>query len=183
MSYHAIGLLELNSIAKGIETADAMIKTAKIELIEAHPVCSGKYLILIAGSVDAVKASIEKGKEVSSYYLVDFFLISNIHSQVFPALSAATQINELKALGIIETFSAASAILAADYAVKSAQVDLIEIRLCSGLGGKSFITLTGEVAAVEAAIKAGEEIIKEEGSILSSVVIPSPHEDLNKAVF
>ena len=39
-------------------------------------------------------------------------------------------------------------------AVKAARVDLLEVRLGRGLGGKSFVLLTGEVAAVQAAVGA-----------------------------
>ena len=43
-----IGFLELNSIAKGIEVADAVLKAAEVELISAKPSCPGKYHILFS---------------------------------------------------------------------------------------------------------------------------------------
>lgn len=52
----------------------------------------------------------------------------------------------------METFSLASSISTADTAVKAANLELIEVRLGRGLGGKSFLMITGEVAAVEAAM-------------------------------
>ena len=61
----------------------------------------------------------------------------------------------LEALGIVESFSVASLIEGADAAVKTANVELIEIRLAMALGGKAFVTLTGDVAAVESAVDAG----------------------------
>ena len=78
-------------------------------------------------------------------------------------------------MGAIETFSLCAAVLVADAAVKAADVDLIEIRLGRGLGGKSFITLTGDVAAVGAAVKAGTGEPQARGLISGSVVIASPH--------
>ena len=44
----AIGILESNSIAKGIEAADAVLKAADTALLYAKPVCPGKYTILFA---------------------------------------------------------------------------------------------------------------------------------------
>ena len=61
----------------------------------------------------------------------------------------------LEALGIVESFSVASLIEGADAAVKAANVQLIEIRLAMALGGKAFVTLTGNVAAVQSAVDAG----------------------------
>ncbi len=53
------------------------------------------------------------------------------------------------------SFSVASLTEAADAAVKTARVSLIEIRLAMALGGKAFATLTGDVAAVRSAVDSG----------------------------
>jgi microcompartment protein CcmL/EutN len=182
VQYTAIGLLELNSIAKGIEVCDAMLKVAEVQLIEAHPICAGKYMVLVTGEVDAVRTSVQRGEEVGEVHVVDTFIIPNIHPQVAPALKASTDVDHLEALGVIETFSAASAIRAADVAVKAAEVDLLEIRLANGMGGKSFLTLTGIVGAVEAAVHAGIDLIKDEGLLVHSVIIPSPHEMMSRVI-
>ena len=52
------------------------------------------------------------------------------------------------------------------------------MRLGTGIGGKSFVIVTGEVAAVRAAIEAGISTPPAEGLVISSVVIPSPHPEL-----
>ena len=72
---------------------------------------------------------------------------------------------------------------AADAAAKAAEIELLEVRLGRGLGGKSFILLTGEVAAVEAAVQAGTHTPNAEGMLVSSVVIPSPHAELLNSLF
>jgi len=182
VQYTAIGFLELNSIARGIEVCDAMLKEAEVQLIEAHPVCAGKYMVLIAGGVDAVRTSVKRGEEVGMVNVVDTFVIPNVHPQVAPALRASTDVGQLEALGVIETFSAASAIKVADTAVKAADVDLLEIRLANGMGGKSFLTLTGIVGAVESAVRAGTDLIKDEGLLVHSVIIPSPHEMMSRVI-
>lgn len=173
-----IGLLELNSIAKGIETADAMIKAAEVELILANSICPGKYIVLIAGDVGAVKASVEAGKEVGKQYIVDDLILPSIHPQLINAINGATQVDEVNAIGVMEFFSVATSIVAADAAAKAALIQLIEIRLGFAIGGKSFVTLSGDVSAVKEAIKAGSMIAKENGMLISKVVIPSPRREL-----
>ena len=178
----ALGMVELNSIPKGIEAADAMLKAADVKLTAAHSVCAGKYICVVNGEVAAVKAAVEAGVNIASEKLVDTIVIPNIHPQVISAISACTDIERLNAVGIMETFSLSAAIIAADTAVKAADVNLIEVRLGRGLGGKAFITLTGDVAAVRASVNAAEELEEIAGLMAERVVIPSPHYDLFSAL-
>ncbi len=175
---NAIGGIETNSVARGIEVADIMLKAAEVRLVVSNPVCPGKYIIMIAGEVAAVTASVEAGRSVAGATLVDDYIIPNIHPQITPAITGTTFPESLGAVGMIEVFSLAAAIKAGDAAVKAAAVDLIEIRLARALGGKSFVLLTGEVAAVRAAIEAGIATTKETGLLLGSTIIPSPHPEL-----
>lgn len=92
------------------------------------------------------------------------------------ALAGATGITERGALGIIETFSAASIVVASDAAVKAADVQLLDVRVALGLGGKGYALMTGDVAAVNAAVEAGSTAAAESGLLVSKVVIPSPAE-------
>ncbi|MPM84626.1 hypothetical protein SDC9_131699 [bioreactor metagenome] len=75
-------------------------------------------------------------------------------------------------------FTVTASVYAADAAVKAADVDLIEVRLGTGIGGKSFVVLTGEVAAVNEAVSCGINCENCQGMLVSSVVIPSPHPEL-----
>lgn len=176
----AVGMVEFLSMAKGVEATDQMLKVAPVEVIESHPVCSGKYFVLITGDVDAVQTSVREGEALGDHFVVDSFVIPNVSPQIYPALRAAVDVPKLEAMGLIETFSAASCIKAADAAAKAAEVTLLEIRLCMGMGGKAIVTMTGDVSAVEASVKAGVDEIVDEGTLVTSVVIPGPHEDMNK---
>lgn len=178
----AIGLVELNSIAKGIEAADAMLKSAQVELLEAKPVCPGKYIVMISGDVAAVQSSVDAGKSIGASAVIDDFILPNVHPNVIRAISSASEVSEIKALGIIETFSIASLIVAADTAAKAGQVDLIEIRIGMGIGGKSFVTLTGDVSSVTSSVEAGVVIASERGMLIEKVVIPSPHNNLKQCL-
>jgi microcompartment protein CcmL/EutN len=135
-------------------------------------------MVILGGDVDAVQASIEAGVEAGAHTVVDHFVIANLHPAVFPAISGVAQFPELKALGVIESFSVASIIEAADTAVKTTQVELISIHLGMAIGGKGFVTLTGDVASVEAAVQAGAAMIEKKGLLVEKVVIPSPREEV-----
>jgi len=180
---NAIGMIETNSIPAGIEAGDAMLKAAAVKLVTAQAVCAGKYIVMVSGDVAAVKSAVAAAAPVAANFLVDDIVIPNVHDQVIAAVSACTEVTSPAALGVLETYSLASAVICADAAAKAASITLIEIRLGRGLGGKAFITLTGDVAAVEAAVKAAQEQGSEHGMMASSVVIPSPHEDIYKAIY
>ena len=178
MAKNSIGLIELSSIAGGMEAADAMLKAASVEMVLARTICSGKYMVLVRGDVAAVEAAVAAGSTAGGFSVIDSFIIPNVHESVFPALSGISKVETLEALGIIESFSVASLIEGADAAVKAANVKLIEVRLAMALGGKAFVTLTGTVAAVTAAVDAGARLIAKKGLLVNKVVIPQPRPEL-----
>ena len=178
----AIGMNEIMSIPTGMLAADAMLKAASVELVSAGCVCAGKYYIVVTGEVAAVRASVEAGAEKAGSLLIDSMVIPNVDPTVAPAITACSMVDSLQALGIMETYSLCAAVHAADASAKAADVTLLEIRLGRGLGGKSFILLTGEVAAVEASIKAAEALEETQGLMAKSTVIPSPHPDMLRAI-
>ena len=178
MTKNAIGIVELSSIAAGYATSDAMLKAANVDMLLARSICSGKYMVMVGGDVADVQSSVEAGVEISEGAVIDSAVLSNIDPTVFPAISGANPVNELDALGVIESFSVTSLIEAADAAAKAADVQLIELRLAMALGGKAFATLTGSVSAVQAAVDAGSELVSAKGLLVNKVVIPRPHENL-----
>jgi len=178
MNRSSIGLIELTSIASGFQVADAMLKAADVELVLSRSICSGKYMVLIAGDVAGVDAAVGAGSRAGGGTVIDSFVIPNVHQSLFPALSGAVTLEKLEALGIIESFSVAALLEAADAAAKAANVRLLEIRLAMALGGKAFVTLTGDVAAVQAAVDAGAAVVAAKGLLVNRVVIPSPRKEL-----
>lgn len=179
----SIGLLEMKNIAKGILAADAMLKAANVELLFSQPVCPGKYLAMIAGDVGAVQSAVQSGQAAcGKENVVDEFVLPNVHPAVFPALGGCSEIKNIKSLGVIESYSVASAIVAADTAAKAAAVQLIEVRLARGMGGKSVVLLTGEVDAVQTAVQAGTQMIKDSGFLVEQVVIAAPHHTLRESI-
>lgn len=182
--HRAIGMIESQSIATGILVADAMLKASAVEILASSTVCPGKHTTLIGGDVAAIENSIEVGRRMGGDHIVDSFIIPNVHEQVFPAIKGAVdiQVFEFKSLGVIEGFSIASLIVAADTAAKTAEVTLYELRLGWSIGGKAYVSLLGDVAAVQAAVAAGARKLEEQGLLVSKIVIPAPHRDLLRAM-
>ena len=173
-----IGFLELNSIAKGVEVADIVLKTAAVDLVFSRSGCPGKYYLLFTGEVAAVQASIDAGCELGGHHVVDHCVIPRVHPQVIKAIGMANMPEYNGAIGVMEFYSVTASIYGADAAVKAADVSLIDLRLGTGIGGKSFVTLTGDVAAVTESIRCGTTTPNAEGMLVSSVVIPNPAPEL-----
>ena len=167
----AIGMVELNSIARGIETGDFMVKAAQVELLQSCSICPGKYIVIVGGETAAVTASLAVGKEKSGERLVDSLLIPGVHPQLLPAIGMTSKVDEIEAVGVMEFCSAASAIMAADTAVKTAAVTLIEVRVGNIIGGKGYVILTGDIGDVREAVAAAEKNAKR---MVESAVIPRP---------
>ncbi len=178
MQKNSLGLVELTSIAAGMQAADMMLKTSEVELILSRTICSGKYMVLVGGDVAEVQTAVDAVTNSLDFAIIDTFVIPNVHEDIFPAISGHSKVEELESLGIIESFSVASLIEGADAAVKAANVHLIEIRLAMALGGKAFCTLTGEVAAVTSAVESGARVIADKGLLVNKVVIAQPRKEL-----
>ena len=174
----AIGGVELSSIARGFDVTDTMLKTAPVELLLARTICPGKYLVLISGQVADVEAGVDAGASRGGVFLVDRFVIPNIHPEVLPAISGTAVVDKLEALGVVEAFSVSALIEAADAAVKAACVRLIEVRLAMAMGGKAFVSMTGSVAAVDTAVAAAASAVGRRGLLVEKVVIPQPRPEL-----
>lgn len=168
----AIAAVETSSIAQGVVAADAMLKTADVELLQAATLSPGRYWVLIGGEVATVRASHRRGVEVAADTLLDQLFIPQLHEGVLPALRGTVAQGADDALGILETLTAASAIVAADAAVKAANVTVRDVRLANGIGGKGVVSLSGTVSAVQAAVEAGRADALRRGLLARSVVIP-----------
>lgn len=175
---NAIGVVECKNVSKGIVVTDEMLKSAGITLLSSGAVCPGKYVTVVGGELSAIHASVDKAEIVAEDALIDSFVIGNLGKNVLEAVSGAVEVTRKRSLGIIETFTAASAIEAADAAVKSGYIELIEVRLARGMGGKSFVTLTGDVSDVRAAVEAGAQLAADKGLLINTEVIANPHEEL-----
>ena len=82
------------------------------------------------------------------------------------------------ALGLIETKGLVGAIEAADAMCKAANVTLVGYeKIGSGL---VTVMVRGDVGAVKAAVDAGTSAADRVGEVVSTHVIPRPHQDVEK---
>jgi len=176
----SIGVIELSSVGIGYGIEDEMLKAASVELLIARTICSGKYLIVLGGSVSDVQAAIETGLTAASDAIIDHLVLPNVHDTVFPALGQSLTLEDEHpgALGVVETFSGTSALAAADAAAKAANVTLFRIHIAMALGGKGLVLMTGTVADVTAGVQAAAEEVRQRGLLVSEVVISRPGREL-----
>lgn len=175
----AIGLLELQSIARGVTVADALVKRAAVQLVLNRPVSPGKHLVLCTGEVGDVEEAMVAGRAQAGSSLCDELLLTQVHDEVLDVLRRKTKspLSEDLSIGILETLSASSTLRGADAACKAAEVRIHELRLCDGLGGKGLAILIGEQDMVEAALSTVERLLTP-GLLLSVELIARPHPDL-----
>lgn len=176
VDYPALALLEFNSIAAGIEAGDAMVKRAPIDRIQSGTVQPGHYLVLVVGEVAPVEEAVDAGQEVGQSALRDTLFLPNVHPGVVTALTGQRHPVLGDALGVVETHTVASAILAADAGLKGAEVTLLQLRLADGLGGKGLALFTGLVADVEAAVAIGSNL--SQSQLFRQVIISQLHGEM-----
>ena len=179
--HEAIGMIEITSVGIGHLVQDTMLKAADVKLLIGRTICSGKYIIIVDGNVAAVQAAVNAGLEAAPDGVIDSILIPNIHEDVFRALGQAVQLTDkdgLPSLGIIETFSAASALEAADAAAKAANVTIFRLHVAMAMGGKGLVMMAGAIADCRSGVEAGSALVREKGLLVSSVVIPRPSREL-----
>jgi microcompartment protein CcmL/EutN len=173
----ALALVEVSSIARGHVVADLMCKKAPIELVLARPISPGKHLTLIIGAVADVREAMLAGTEAADDTFVDKLELAQVAPALIDALRSTFERADGRSLGLFETFSVASSLLAADAACKAAEVSLVALRLGDGIGGKAYFTLQGEQADVEAGLFAAETITQP-ALFAGRELIPRPHDDL-----
>ena len=174
----ALALIEYSSIAAGLQAADAVVKRAPIDVLKTGTIQPGKFLVLFGGLTADVEEALAAGRQVGSDSVIDYVYLPNVHPEVVMALGGGRLPEPTDALGVIETTSVASTILAADAGVKGAEVHLVEIRLGDGLGGKGIVLYSGLVADVQAAVEIGVRAIPRPGLLVRQVVIPQLHPEM-----
>lgn len=176
----SIGVIEFSSIGIGYQIEDEILKAASVELLLARTICSGKYMIVVGGTVSDVEAAIQTGLTAAPDSIIDYLVLPNVHDAVFPALGQSVALTDQNpgAMGVVETFSATSALAAADAAAKVANVTLFRIHLAMALGGKGIVLMTGTVADVQAGNEAAAQAARERGLLVSEVVINRPSREL-----
>jgi microcompartment protein CcmL/EutN len=171
----ALGLIELTRIARGLPVVDAVAQKAPVTILQSAPLSAGKYMVVFSGEVACVEESLHAGLAVAGDALLHHLLIPNLHPEVPRSLRGPHAPEPDLSLGILETGSVASAVIAADGAAKMAEVKLIHLHLANGIGGKAYFTMAGELGEVEAAIECAAELAGDH--LIEQQVVPRPHPD------
>ncbi len=153
----ALALLDFDGIPAGVAAADRMLKRAPVARVKAGSVQPGRFLVLLAGTVASVAEAHAEGLSRGGSHLIDETFLPDIHPSVADAALGARKAASAEAIGLLESGSTAGLVAAADAAVKSCAVEILEIRLADGLGGHAFAIMDGELADVEAALDLGAE--------------------------
>jgi len=174
----AIGVIEYNSIGKGIESVDAMLKCADVSVIESKMVCVGKYFVIITGEVAAVSESIRTGEASAGNAVLGAQVIPSVADGVLEKVNASIDKTNIQSIGIFETKDIADGVYGANAIKKSSSVDLLRVSFSLGLGGKCVVLFTGDVSSVQNAIDVACAKVGDESKIVSAVTIPSPAKEL-----
>lgn len=177
---NAIGVIELASLHMGFAVLDEILEMTQVEKILARTICSGKYLIIVRSTIADVEECLEVAREKGGFAIVSALMIPNIDERVFPALAGSNTLDRPRVDGmlILETFSVATAIKAADFALKEADINLLRIHAAMAIGGKGLVVMTGNIDALKSAVEPAVEFAKEEGMLAGYSLITDPHEDI-----
>ena len=173
MNLDTLGLVESRTIAGGIFLADQMVKAADVKLVRASTICAGRYFIQITGTRSAVETAVACA-EAAEYPLVGNFVISNVHPDLLRGVGRCQDIPAGDALGVVECKTVAAGVIAADQALKKAEVQLARLVIGQGISGKSYFILNGDIAEVTEAVAAARGSL--DRYLLETVVIPAPDE-------
>lgn len=203
----AMALLEVSNLGPALMVADRCVKTSGVEIIGIESADSAAQTIKLAGSAADVRAAGEAGLALALEMgaTASLVVIPGPLPEVADLARQAPQFSPLlgiydarvprkpepndqnddnsrntamnQAIGLLETQGLVAALQAADEMLKSASVTLAGKEKI----GAAYITIMvrGDVAAVQAAIATGKEVVERlGGKLIMAGVIPRPHADL-----
>ena len=177
----ALGLVEIDGVPRALRAQDAALKRASITVLACAPVSPGKVVLMLAGDVASVEEALAAACDDLGSRLVDKLFLPGVHPAVIAAVRGDRHSISADTLGIFELANVASTVLAADAAVKAAEVRIGRMHLASGFGGRGYFTLMGAQSDVEAAAAAVAEVAGER--LLDAEVIPAPHDEIVEGAF
>lgn len=179
----ALGLFELESLARGVVVADALVKQAAVQIVIAEAVSPGKYLLVFVGAEGDVLESFKAGLEVGGAMVLDSLHLTHVAEPVVAALLSGelSKVGADDAVGIVELHTVAATLKAADVALKRAEVRLTQFHLARGIGGKGWFTLAGVQHDVEAALE-GAAAAVQPTLLVATELIERPHAELRGKV-
>jgi microcompartment protein CcmL/EutN len=157
-----------------------MLKAANVTFAGWEKVGSGLVTAFVEGDVAAVKAATDAGAAAARRVgeLTSVIVIPRPHDELTPFIqpSAAKEgeVDRVSALGLIETRGLVGLVEASDAMCKAAGVRLVK-NIEIG-GGYVTSVVRGDVGSVRASVDAGAAAARRVGELVSSHIIPRPHE-------
>jgi microcompartment protein CcmL/EutN len=150
----ALALIETTDIPAGYVALDALAKEAEVAILSAGTLQAGRWLVAFSGEVEPVERSFARAIERAEAGLLDAVLLPFAEPRIAPALREGSVNFPVAgdALAVFQTGSSPTLVRAVDAALKGALVELVELRLGEGLGGRGLATLWGLQSDVEAAV-------------------------------
>jgi microcompartment protein CcmL/EutN len=179
----ALGMIETKGLVALFEASDAMLKAANVSFAGWEKVGSGLVTAFVEGDVAAVKAATDAGAAAARRVgeLSSVVVIPRPHDELGPFYHQAPARNgeadlDTSALGLIETKGLVGLVEASDAMCKAASVRLVR---CIEIGG-GYVTsvVRGDVGSVRASVDAGAAAARRVGELVSSHIIPRPHEGM-----
>ncbi|MDD5556038.1 MAG: BMC domain-containing protein [bacterium] len=177
----AILVLECNSVAGGIFVSDLLVKEADVRLLDSRTVCPGKYVVTVAGGVDALRSSLAAAlASPLGETVTEQWLLPRVHPRVVAAVGGVPSYPATASLGVVETYGVPACVRAADAGAKAGGAQVVEIRLANAQGGKCIVVFSGEQHEVEEALAAGRAAAEEMQGLVNAVIIERPHECVSR---
>ena len=197
----SLGFIEVPFLSIAAVVADGSAKSANVRVLGMETTGNENILIRIEGFVDSVKSALSCAQDIAerlgSQALVSCLArpapgmeklihFANAQNPLYggrdqflptdhPTKAHAMNQNQY-AIGILETQGLAAALEASDTMLKTANVTIVGKEKI----GAAYVTIIvrGDVAAVNAAIQAGQQAVGSLGKLIAAHVIARPHEDL-----
>jgi microcompartment protein CcmL/EutN len=176
----ALGMIETKGLVALFEATDAMLKAANVTFGGWEKVGSGLVTVFVEGDVAAVKAATDAGAASARRVgeLSSVVVIPRPHDELGPFFQPGNgkgeDVDKNSALGLLETRGLVGLIEASDAMCKAASVKLVKSIEIGG--GYVTSVVRGDVGSVRAAIDAGAAAARRVGELVSSHIIPRPHE-------
>ncbi len=94
MNTNALGMIETKGLVGAIEAADAMVKSANVQLVGKEQVGGGLVTVMVRGDVGAVKSATDAGAAAAEKVgeLISVHVIPRPHTEVDAILPKAPQL-------------------------------------------------------------------------------------------
>ena len=88
MDTNSLGMIETKGLIGAIEAADAMVKSANVQLVGKEQVGGGLVTVMVRGDVGAVKAATDAGAAAAEKVgeLISVHVIARPHTEVYVIL-------------------------------------------------------------------------------------------------